>query len=188
MGAVDIGLKNLVYAKLLTDPIGGTPTYDTVTRIAGAISANFNPNGSTETLFADDGPFESASTLGNMSLELNVADISSAVQADLLGHKISGGILKKTKDDTPPWVAIGYARTRSDGSATLVWLNKCKFAPGEQSSETKGESINWNTPTISASIVAREADGEYSRVTNRDTEGYTPDLVKKWFTSPTATA
>ena len=81
-----IGLTNLYYAKLLTDVLDGTATYDTPVRLAGAITANFSPNASNDTLFADDGPYEIASTLGAMTLELNVADIPAAY-APYIGGK-----------------------------------------------------------------------------------------------------
>ena len=71
-----IGLRDIYYAKLLTDPVGGTATYAEPKRLAGAISANINPNSSSATLFADDGPADTAATLGEISLELNVADNS----------------------------------------------------------------------------------------------------------------
>ena len=103
---VAIGLRNLVYAKLLTDPApGGTATYDAVKPIAGAISANINPNASNETLFADDGPYETATTIGQIALELNVADLPLEVQAELFGHTLTAtGVLIRKSGDTPPWV------------------------------------------------------------------------------------
>ena len=39
-----IGLRDIYYAKLLTDPVGGTATYEAPKRLAGAISANINHN------------------------------------------------------------------------------------------------------------------------------------------------
>ena len=56
-----IGLRDVHYAILQSDTPTGA-TYDTPERLVGAISANVNPNTSSATLFADDGPYDSAST------------------------------------------------------------------------------------------------------------------------------
>ena len=90
--SVPVGLTNVVYAICAADvaptTVGGTDgytAYDSAVRILGAITANFAPNASNDTLFADDGPYETASTLGAMTLELNVADIPAPQRAELLG-------------------------------------------------------------------------------------------------------
>lgn len=116
---VMIGLTNLHYAKLLTDAapageVAGTSTYETPKRIVGAISANFSPNASNDTLFADDGPYDTASTLGAMSMELNVADVPPEQRAELLGatYDNTTGVLKQSADDTRPmWLSVCLSRS-----------------------------------------------------------------------------
>lgn len=183
--SVQIGLKDLYYAILTEDPVdGGTPTYETPVRIAGAISANVNPNASNETLFADDGPYETASTIGQISLELNVADLPLPVQAVLLGHTYSNGIMIRKSSDVPPWVAIGFRSLKSNGKYRYTWLTKGKFALPEQGNETKGDSVNFQTPTITGSFVKRDCDDEWERHADEDDEDFTPTLAQKWFLSP----
>ncbi len=181
-----IGLRDIYYAKLKTDPVGGTPTYDTPARLAGAISANINPNSSSATLFADDGPADTAATLGEISLELNVADIPLSIQAELLGHTVENGILKKKGGDVPPWVAIGFRTLKSNGSYRYYWLAKGKFATPEEDLKTKGDSIEFTTPTISGSFVKRDSDDEWQRQADSDdTDAAT--AISNWFTSPLQT-
>ena len=178
-----IGLRDVYYAKLKTDPVGGTATYDTPVRIVGAISANVNPNSSSASLFADDGPQDTAATLGEISLELNMSDIPLATQAELLGHTIEGGVLKKKGGDVPPWVAIGFRTLKSNGSYRYYWLNKGKFATPEEDLKTKGDSIEFQTPTITGSFVKRDSDDEWQRQADSDdTESAT--AITNWFKSP----
>src|SRR6185312_17508315 len=96
-----IGLRNIVFAELLTDPEeGGKATYEEPVRIPGAITANVNPNASTETLFAEDGPFETASTIGQIALEMVVADLPLEIQAKIFGHEITAeGVLIRRAGD-----------------------------------------------------------------------------------------
>jgi phi13 family phage major tail protein len=188
---VAIGLRNLVYCKLLTDPEegAGKATYDAVKRIPGAITANVNPNASTDTLFADDGPYETAATVGQIALELNVADLPLEAQAELFGHTIdSRGILIRKAGDVPPWVAVGFKSLKSNGKYRYTWLAKGKFSLPEQNNETKGDSINWNTPTATGSFVKRECDDEWERHADEDTEAFTPEVAAQWFTNPYAEA
>ena len=170
-----IGLRDVYYALLKEDPISGSPTYDPPVKIAGAISANVNPNASSSTLFADDG------TIGEISLELNMADLSLETQSVLLGHSISGGVLKRKAGDVPPWVAIGFRTLKSNGKYRYYWLNKGKFALPEEDLQTKGDSIEFQTPTISGSFVKRNCDDEWQRVGDEDVAGFESS---SWFTSP----
>lgn len=181
-----IGLRDVYYAKLKTDPVGGTATYDPPVRIVGAISANVNPNSSSASLFADDGPQDTAATLGEISLELNMSDLPLATQAELLGHTIEGGVLKKKGGDVPPWVAIGFRTLKSNGSYRYYWLNKGKFATPEEDLKTKGDSIEFQTPTITGSFVKRDSDDEWQRQADSDdTESAT--AITNWFKGPLQT-
>jgi phi13 family phage major tail protein len=181
---VIIGLSNLYYAFLIDDPITGTATYGTPKKLVGAINAKINPNASTETLFADDGPYETAATIGKIELELNVADLTLDVQADLLGHQKVGGVLIRKASDIPPWVAIGFQSLKSNGHYRFTWLGKGKFSASEQANETKGDSVNFQTPTINGSFVKRDCDGEWERHADEDDEDYMAAIGTNWFNSP----
>lgn len=186
---VTIGLKNLVYAILTTDPSEGLATYETPKKIAGAITANINPNSSNETLFADDGPYDTASTIGQISLEMNVADLPLEVQAELFGHELTvGGVLIRKGADTPPWLAVGFKSLKSNGSYRYTWLAKGKFSLPEQNNETKGDSVSFQTPTTSGSFVKREADDEWERHADEDATGFLPATATNWFNNPYGTA
>lgn len=186
--AVQIGLKDIYYAILDSDPVGGSPVYQAPVRIAGAITANINPNSSSETLYMDDGPSETATTMGAVELEMNIGDLPLEVQAALLGHEITGGVLKRKSTDIPPWLAIGFRALKSNGSYRYTWLAKGKFQVPEQAHETKGESVAFQTPTINGSFVRRDSDEEWERHIDEDHVDYIPSMGTNWFTSPTQVA
>ena len=181
LNGVRIGLADLYYATLTTDASDGA-VYGTPVQITGAITANINPNSSNETLFADDGPMETASQMGQIELELNVADIPLEVQATLLGNTtVTAGELLKKSTDTPPWLAIGFKSKKSNGNYRYVWLLKGKFREPEVNHETQDDSINFQTITISANFVKREYDDAWIKMADEDATGYTNE-GDTWFT------
>jgi phi13 family phage major tail protein len=179
-----IGLRDVHYALLIEDPVTGTPSYETPVKVIGAITANINPNSSTATLFYDDGPGDTAATMGEITLELNLADIPLDIQAVWLGHEYVGGILKRKGGDTPPWLAIGFRSLKSNGAYRYMWLNKGKFSIPEEDYATKGDSVEFATPTITGSFVKRDNDDEWERTTDEDAPGFNPSYVATWFLSP----
>lgn len=186
MAGVTIGLSDLHIAILTEDPAkGGKATYETPERVAGAITANVNPNTSSETLFADDGPYESATTMGEVEVEIGVVDLPLELQAKILGHTLTPeGVLIRKSTDTPPYLALGFKSLKSNGKYRYTWLAKGKFMLPEQANETKGDSVSFNTPTATAAFVKRECDDEWERHIDADTTGFTPEQGEKWFSNP----
>ena len=191
MAGVKIGLKDVVYA-LMTDDGEATPNkavYSAVKDLKGAISANFSPNASNDTLFADDGPYETASTLGAMTLELNVADLPNDVYAELIGATIDSTrkVVVNSSDDTPPYVAVGMKVAKSNGSYRYIWYLKGKFAAPDESNQTKADSINWNTPTITGNFLKRIADNNWRFAVDTDDATVPANVISNFFTSPNVT-
>lgn len=193
--SVAIGLTNLHYALLTTDRAPktngaddvGEIAYEEPVRLPGAITANFSPNASNDTLFADDGPYDSASTLGAMSLELNVADIPANHRATLLGatYDDTTGVIKDSANDTPPYVAVGCSVKKSNGADRLIWYLKGKFAAPDDNNQTKADSINWNTPTITGNFLKRDYDNQWRFAVDTDDEKYTGSKTDfaAWFSA-----
>ena len=177
-----IGLRDVHYAILQSDTSAGA-TYDTPERLVGAISANVNPNTSSATLFADDGPYDSASTLGEIELELNMADIPAVHGNKLLGHEYKNGVLIKKASDQPPYVAVGYRSLKSNGAYRYTWLLKGKFTDGEQANNTKGDSIEYSTPTITGAFVKRDYDDAWQVEADSDDTNINPATISGWFTA-----
>jgi len=153
--AVRIGCDNLVYAIMTTeDTVSAPPAYAAPIRAPGVISVNVNPNASQDTLFADDGPYETATTLGAIDVEINKAELTTKNKADLLGHQVdNNGAVVFSGNDIAPFVAIGFRSLKSNGNYRYVWLYKGRFIAPEDNNETKGDSINFQTDTISGQFV-----------------------------------
>lgn len=192
--ATRIGCDNLVYVPMTTeDTTEAAPVYGTVVPAPGVMSININPNGSQETLFADDGPMETASTLGKIEVEIQKAELTTQNKADLLGHEIdSKGGLIYSDNDVSPWVGIAFRTLKSNGKYRYVWLYKGKFTEPEDANETKGDSINFQSDTISGQFTrlnkAYTVNGKTGRPwkyeMDQDNESADATTIGGWFNAP----
>lgn len=171
--ATRIGCDNLVYAIMTTeDTATSAPAYGELKPAPGVMHININPNASQETLFADDGPMETATTLGKIEVEIQKNELTTENRADLLGHTIdaNGGIVY-SDSDIPPYVAIGFRTLKSNGKYRYSWLYKGKFTDPEEQNETKGDGINFQADTI---------NGQFARLNNEQTIGGKKKRVWKY--------
>lgn len=192
--ATRIGCDNLVYAKMTTEDSATTaPVYGEVVKAAGVMTLNINPNGSQETLFADDGPMETASTLGKIEVEIQKNELTTQNKADLLGHEIDGnGALVYGDSDVPPYVAIGFRTLKSNGKYRYVWLYKGKFNEPEDTNETKGDTINFQADTINGQFtrlsykynINGKSVRPWKYELNGDDEDADATTMSTWFDAP----
>lgn len=192
--ATRIGCDNLVYAIMTTeDTVEQAPVYGEVQTAPGVMSININPNGSLETLFADDGPMETATTLGKIDVEIQKNELTTQNKADLLGHEIdSNGAVVYGDNDVPPYVAIGFRTLKSNGKYRYVWLYKGKFTEPEDNNETKGDSINFQSDTISGQFTklnyAYAVNGKQKRPWKYELDGDNAEakqqIMADWFKAP----
>jgi phi13 family phage major tail protein len=176
-----VGLKDLYYAKLTSDDSAGT-VYDPPQKLAPAIGATITPATSSGTLYADDGPAETNSSLGPTEVSLNTSDLPLDVQADLLGNTLNAnGELVKSSEDKAPYVAIMFRSLRSDDAYQYEKLLKGRFREPESTNNTKGESVEYSTPTIVSTFVRRDYDKQWRRSAVEGQNGFTGGST--WFDS-----
>lgn len=177
-----IGLSNFYYALNNSDTTAGV-SYQTPVALKGALTVAYNPNSEVATLFADDGPYDTAETIGEIELEVGIADISQEDYAAIMGHTITGGVMNELATDQPVDVAFGFKAKRSNGGYSYFWFLKGKFSKPSMDHETKGDSISWQTPTMMGKFAQRIYDGRYKSSTRDDATDYTASIGTNWFTS-----
>lgn len=177
-----IGLDNFHYALLNSDTTASV-SYQTPVALKGALTVSYNPNSEVSTLFADDGPYDTAETIGEVELDVGIADISQEDYAALMGHTITGGVMNELATDQPVDVAFGFRAKRSNGGYSYFWFLKGKFSKPSMDHETKGDTISWQTPTMMGKFVARVYDGRYRSLTRDDADDYTAAIGTAWFTT-----
>lgn len=170
-----VGMKYPVAAPM-KEIKDGVPIYGKGFVIGKAISFTGTPNKNDVTLYADDGMAESDKTQRDWGVSLNTDDIDLKTQAELLGHDYeepSGGedesdpgykperIIIGTDDIAPYYGSGFYKRRRKNGvtSFTAIWLYKTQYSEPTENAETKGDTINFQTPTIEGSAYPVDIKG-----------------------------
>ncbi len=151
-----IGVKNVHYAKQTAeDTASSAATYGSVVAVPGLVSVEVAPESNTATLYADNGPYETAASMGSVNVTIDLADLPLEVQADLLGHTYDSQTKKldKKTTDVAPYVALMFEFTLANGDNRCVKLYKGKFALPTDSGNTKGENVEFQTSQITASFV-----------------------------------
>lgn len=186
--AVPVGLQDICYAKLIKDDETGVE-YATPKMLLPAITATITPTVNSTTLHANDGPIVTANALGEITVEIGVADIPLATQADLLGSTINAdGLLIDNSDDQAPEVALGYRRSMSDGTFRYTWLLKGKFRLPTEEAQTKQGEVTFQTPTITGVFLKRLYDGNW-RFRTDSSDPASAALIASWFDAvPSLTA
>lgn len=160
-----IGLNNFWYAKLTEAP-DGTPTYDGAKTVGKAISCSVSITNNSASLYADDALAEQDNSFQSGTVTLGVDDNREATFADFLGHDIdeSGEVVYNT-NDVAPWVAIARIVVKMVNNVKLykaLILYKVKFAEPSEEENTKGETIEFATPSIEGTI-AQLANGDWKK-------------------------
>jgi phi13 family phage major tail protein len=174
-----IGVRDL-YGADVTEGIEGAPdTYGTPKRIAKAIQVDLEVETADATLYADDAVDESANEFVKGTLTLSINDLPVEMQKWLLSQKQDeDGIIYANVDDLPTYKAIGFRAKKANGQFRYVWLYKVKFAIPKESYKTKGEGMEFTTPEIEGTFIARP-DGNWKA----DYVGMTTSAVAQaWFT------
>lgn len=177
-----IGLSDFYYALMNSDTTAGV-SYQTPVNLKGAISVAYNPNSEVATLFADDGPYDTAESIGEIELEVGIADISQEDYAALMGHTISGGVMSELSTDQPVDCAFGFKAKRSNGGYSYFWFLKGKFSKPAIDHETKGDKIAFQTPKMMWNGVARVYDSRFKYSTRDDADDYAAATGSTWFSA-----
>jgi len=177
-----IGLDKFYYSLLNSDTTAGI-SYQTPVPLKGAITVSYNPNSVVSTLFADDGAYDTAESMGEIELEVGIADISQTDYAALMGHTIAGGVMSELVTDQPVDCAFGFRAKRSNGGYSYYWFLKGKFNKPSMDHQTKADKLSWQTPKFSWKGVARVYDSRFKYSTRDDATDYTAATGTAWFSS-----
>lgn len=151
-----IGMRYPVAAPITAETEGSALTYGTGVVIAKAIRANFTYNRNDNPLYADDTIAENDNGLTGYDIELEVDKLPDTVRVALLGEvavTTGGETYYEQTDASAPYCGFGFVRVLREGGEDkyqAVWCHKCQFSEPSEESTTKGETIEWGTPTLNA--------------------------------------
>lgn len=173
-----IGMYGVYYSKA-TIANGVVTGYAGVKTMGKAISASFEPNTPDDNpLYANNAVAENDSsgasggtltlTLDRLTQEaaadlygLTVEDVEVTV-GETPGTQVDGTALKYTGNEQSAPVGVAFIRQNQvDGvrNHEVILYRRATFSMPADSAQTMGESIEWQTPEIEASVMGLEGDG-----------------------------
>lgn len=159
-----INIKNLVYAKLLTDTEAGCK-YGEVQKLAGLKSIQLIPTVASGEDHNDGVKDFSMTKITGYELAVESAKISVDKRAELLGHTInSNGILVIGADDQPIDIAVGYEIENDGNRRELVWLLKGKIQPFGQTVNQSEKDIKVASDSTKFVFVVRDYDRNFQAI------------------------
>lgn len=181
-----IGLDKLYYAKI-TEDATGNETYETPKQLAKAMTAELSVELAEATLYADDGAAEVVKEFQSGTLSLGIDDIGAEVASDLTGAQIDdNNVLISAAEDGGAPVAVGFRAKKANGKYRYFWLYRVKFGIPATNLTTKGESIEFSTPTIEGTVMRRNKTDDtgnhpWKAEVNEDQKGINPDIISEWY-------
>lgn len=157
----NIGLSQPYYAKYSAG--NGTPTYSGLKKLGKAIQIDVTiDNKDPQVLQADNGPAESISMFSGGTLQLGIDELTLEVAADIFGLTAGTDTLTFGADANPPYVGVGCIVMKVHGGEVkwrTVAFYKCQFKLSDYSISTRGETVEFQTPSLEAQILRDDYNG-----------------------------
>lgn len=163
-----VGLRKPIIAE-----ITGVKTYGEPFAFGKAIGLQVTPNYAEGSLNADDAQVEYDKEFNYAEVTLNTSTIPNEAHEKMFGHKVNSGKTGATfnKDDQAKYVGMGWISVEKvDGVRKFIGnvLYKVKFSEPSEDYSTKGDSIEYKTPSITGRAIANE-DGNWKDFEKFDT-------------------
>lgn len=136
-------------------------TENKVPCLTRVIDEKFSPEYNSAELYADDCLAEADYSFKKGTLAITVADDDDERDAFLMGNTITDGEVTKTIDDTAPEFAYGHIVTKlvqGKKQYKVEFFPRVKFTKITTDAKTRGESVEFGTTSIEATVYPLEAD------------------------------
>lgn len=179
-----IGLAKPTIAKL--DESEGSAKYTNAFTCGKAIEVSISPQYAEGSLYGDDSKAEYDKEFTYADVTMNTTTLPIEAHSVMFGHEVAedNKTIKDKDSDEANYVGFGvYVPEKVDNKKKYIgmWIYKVKFTEGEESYKTKGDAIEYQTPSVSGQAVALDS-GEWRERKIFDTEAE----VKKWLTDMSA--
>jgi len=164
MAKIKVGVKSFYFARQTTeDTSSSAPVYETPQAVEGLRTVNVEVEQSQNVLYADDKAFASENGTPEIKISLELAQMPLDVQAKLLGstYDTTNKVLVDKSTDSPPYVAVLFSGTMSDGSNLGVKIYKLKFGIPSDEYQTKEQDVEWQPQTIEGKVVVLQNNNEW---------------------------
>ena len=163
----------------------GAGKYSTPFVLGKAISLNVTPNYAEGSLNADDGQAEYDKEFNYADVTLGTSTLPIEAHEKMFGHTVSteGKEVTMNANDESSYVGTGWVTVEKIDGVRFFKANvlvKVKYSEPSEEYSTKGDSIEYKTPSISGRAL-KEDDGTWKKVKQFDTEKEALDYIYKFF-------
>lgn len=154
---VHFGLKNVYYAVVTETTTNGvtTSTYGTPVALPGAVGLDLSANQEVNNFYADDGVYYITQSDATYEGDLEIADIPDQFKKDIFGDVVDDdGALVEATGNPIVYFALIFETTGDAGGHRTVFY-KCSATRPNASGQTKEDSVEVQTQTLSITAIAR---------------------------------
>jgi phi13 family phage major tail protein len=166
-----------------------TKSYSDGYKYSKAVSVNVTPNYAEASLYADDTQEEYAKSFTNATVQLGTAGTPIQAASTVFGHTVDTAnhnrVIYKATDEANE-VGVGFVAVEQVSGETkyVASVITCaKFTESQQSLTTKGEQLQFSTPTIEGRAITDE-DGRWKITEVYDTAEAAEDCVRSILNIP----
>ena len=183
-----VGVSQPVYAPYSI--VSGAVKYGGATTMGKATSFDISlDSASDNNLYADNAIAETDAQFGGGTLTVGLDDLYDAAVIAMLGVTNNNGELIRKSGVSSPYVGVGGIVKHIQSGTTRytgVILTKVQFQDPGISVTTQGETIDWQTPEISATIMRDDTtDAVWMRQKTFDTEAAAASYISTFFAATT---
>lgn len=152
-----IGLVKATVAKL--DESNGEPTYTDGFSCGKAVELSITPQYAEGSLFGDDEKAEYDKEFSYAEISLRTTTLPINAHTTMFGHTVTDSdknVIKDSISDEANYVGVGvYIPEKVGGVKKFVgmWICKAKFTESEENYKTKGDTVEYQTPSLSGQAV-----------------------------------
>lgn len=162
-----IGLKNIKYSVIDEDG-----KYTGAKVLGKAISTKVTPSVVEGKLYADDNIAESVAVVTGGTVDVTVDNITATTYAEILGHAYNETTKEviRNGNSVAPYLGFGRIITKLVNNVLkykVEFLSKVQFKDSLPEEKTKGESIEFGTPTLNGNFYTLP-DGTWSKTAEFD--------------------
>lgn len=167
-------------------------SYETPFTFGKAVSLNIAPNYAEGSLYADDIQAEYDKEFNYAEVTLGTSTIPIQAHQHMFGHTVveaEKSVVANANDENN-YIGLGWITVEKvDGVRSFIgnFLPKVKFSEPTEDYTTKGESIEYKTPSISGRALA-EDDGLWKSVKSFETEAEAVTWINSQFGQASETA
>lgn len=155
------GAKFPCFSKIVSEPTGALPVYDTPVVIGRLIKAELTVTNASGQLFADDALAESVDEFSSGSIEMETDDMLDDVAAEVYGCTVEGKCVHYKRGDSAPKGGLAYYKALMRRGVKLYkgyFYPYVKAVLGNDNAETKSDKISFGTTATTFTVFGAESD------------------------------